>query len=605
MKRSSWALLLSLCCLVSLAVLWPGRTAEFLFDDHPNIVDNAKVHLSELTWPAVTRATFSYEPGHGSRPLAMLSFALDHLRAGLDATAFRDTNLLLHGLTLLALAAMVRRLLLMAQWAPRRAEVVALVVALAWGAHPLQVSSVLYVVQRMQTLGTFFVVLGLWSCLNARSAQIDGRPSLRYWIFAAVSGVLGVLCKEDVLLLPGYTWILELTVLQFRASDPRTSARWRRGYQVLVGLGAAAFLLLVVPRYWTSEPYAWRSFSSLERLLTEARILVMYLGQMLWPLPQSMPFYYDQLEPSRGLLSPPTTLLSLLLLAGLLGLAWALRARRPVFAAGVMLFFMGHFLTSNVLNLELAFEHRNHFPLIGFLLALADGACLLADRLKPSRGVGAILVAALMATLCTLTYIRASIWGSSFQFALQGPDWAPQSGRAWQLLCKTYYLRSGGETDHPMYSLAVNSCQKAADLRDELIALADLITLKTMQGAKPDADWDTLVHRIEHASFSPEGRDVLWIMIGNASKGVDLDSHQLVRAAMAYAARFDLTGVELANLANYILYQSKEPEKAYAYYLKALRRVPAGDPMIEAVLRDLEEHGMKEWADRLRKDLAG
>lgn len=605
MKRSYWALLLSLCCLASLAVLWPGRTGEFLFDDYPNIVDNAKVHLSALSWAEVKLATFSYEPGHGSRPLAMLSFALDHLRAGLDATAFRDTNLLLHGLTVVALALLVRRLLLVAQWSPRRAEIAALVVALAWGAHPLQVSSVLYIVQRMQTLGTLFVVLGLWSYLNARSAQISGRPSLRYWIFAALSGVLGLLCKEDVLLLPGYTWILELTVLQFRASDPVMAARWRRGYQVLVGLAAAAFLLLVVPRYWTSEPYAWRNFSSLERLLTEGRILAMYLGQMLLPLPQSMPFYYDQLEPSRGLLDPPATLLSLLLLAGLLGLAWVLRVRRPVFAAGVMLFFMGHFLTSNVLNLELAFEHRNHFPLIGFLLALADVAALLLDRLKPSRGVAALLVGALLLTLGTLTHIRASIWGSPFQFALQGPDWAPQSGRAWQLLCKTYYLRSGGETDHPMFSLAVNSCQKAADLRDELIALADLITLKTMQGVKPDADWETLVHRIQHASFSPEGQDVLWIMIGNVNKGVDLDSHQLVRVGMAYAERFDLTGVELANLANYILYQSQEKEKAYAYYLKALRRVPAGDPMIEAVLRDLADHGMKEWADRLRKDLAG
>ena len=45
--------------------------------------------------------------------------------------------------------------------------------ALAWAAHPLQVSAVLYVVQRIQTMGTLFLVLALWAYLQARQAQIE------------------------------------------------------------------------------------------------------------------------------------------------------------------------------------------------------------------------------------------------------------------------------------------------------------------------------------------------------------------------------------------------------------------------------------------------
>ena len=122
MNRSTWALLAGLCAATALALLWPGRGGDFFFDDLPNIVDNNRLHLSALTWESVRQAAFSYEPGGGSRSLAMLSFALDHLRAGgLVPSAFKDTNLAIHGLTVLALAALLRRVLLAANWPPLQA----------------------------------------------------------------------------------------------------------------------------------------------------------------------------------------------------------------------------------------------------------------------------------------------------------------------------------------------------------------------------------------------------------------------------------------------------------------------------------------------------
>src|SRR5690606_20760975 len=120
-------------------------------------------------------------------------------------------------------------------------------------------------------------------------------------------------------------------------------------------------------------------FSSIERLLTQGRVLCMYLWQALLPLPSHLPFYYDWLQPSRSVLQPWTTLPAWLLLFALLGMAWRLRLRRPLFALGVLLFFCGHFVTSNVIALELAFEHRNHFPLVGIVLAVGDLLALAAS----------------------------------------------------------------------------------------------------------------------------------------------------------------------------------------------------------------------------------
>ncbi|MGM9516605.1 hypothetical protein ACS5PK_20325 [Roseateles sp. DB2] len=607
MQRSAIYLLACLTAALAVCLLMPGRGGEFVFDDLSNIVDNTRVHLSVLSPESIWAASFSYQPGHGSRPLAMLSFALDYWRAGGSVAAvFKQTNLIIHGLTVLALVGLVRQLLRIAGWPARQADIVALGLALAWGIHPIQVSAVLYVVQRMQTLSTLFLILALWAYVAARTASTGSR-SVPYWRWAlfALLGLLGFACKEDVLLLPGFTWILELTLLGFRSGDGSPSRRLWQVYLALVSLGVAVYLLLVVPYYWTAEPYPWRNFSSLERLLTQARVLVMYLGQIALPLPQRLPFYYDDLEPSRGLLDPPGTLASLVVLAALAVWAWRWRTRRPLFSTGILLFLMGHFMTSNVLNLELAFEHRNHFPLIGILLAVADLGYWFVTRFKPSRGVATIVTGAVLVVLALLTFIRASVWGSPLQFALQGAEWAPTSPRAWQLLCKTYFHRSGGETAHPFFSMAIQSCQHAAELPGAIMPLADLITLRTLQGAPTQEDWAGLEKKLRTEALAPEVRDLVWTMIVNINNGVALDARAMVRVIAAFESRLDLKPVELANLANYVLYQSPEPEKAYAYYQKALRRAAPGDPLIEGVLRDLTEHGMKEWADRLRKDRAG
>src|SRR5690606_25448236 len=123
--------------------------------------------------------------------------------------------------------------------------------------------------------------------------------------------------------------------------------------------GLAAYLFLVVPYFWSTDGYGGdRDFSTLERLLTQPRVLCLYLWQILVPLPGHMPFYYDWLQPSRGLLQPWTTLPAIAALLALLGTAWRLRTRWPLFSLGVLLFFAAHFITSNVIGVELAFEHR-------------------------------------------------------------------------------------------------------------------------------------------------------------------------------------------------------------------------------------------------------
>src|SRR5690606_12883695 len=99
--------------------------------------------------------------------------------------------------TTLALAVLLRNLLLMAGVAQPRARWAALALALAWAIHPLQVSSVLYVVQRLQTMATLLLVLALLSYLSARRAQMDGKSGRTGWMLTGLLWVLALSCKED------------------------------------------------------------------------------------------------------------------------------------------------------------------------------------------------------------------------------------------------------------------------------------------------------------------------------------------------------------------------------------------------------------------------
>ena len=145
--------------LLAAALFIPGLHGDFILDDSVTILRNYVLYVNELHVDELIYAALSFHHGHGERALPMLSFAIDYWRMGaMDATAFKATNILIHAITTFFLALFFRRLLLLAKWTPQQAAWGALAIALIWAIHPLQVSSVLYIVQRMQTMATLFIV---------------------------------------------------------------------------------------------------------------------------------------------------------------------------------------------------------------------------------------------------------------------------------------------------------------------------------------------------------------------------------------------------------------------------------------------------------------
>lgn len=426
----------SLLALTALCY-WPTLRGPFIFDDVPNLMGLARIEsvFGLEFWSYVTYGI----AGPGGRPLALLTFALQYAAWPVDPYAFHALNLALHLVTGALCALLVLRLA--RHWWPAdpgRAESLALVATAIWLLHPIQVSTVAYVVQRMTILSALFVVGGLlcWTHGHALVARAPQRTTGYLWaaLGTGACGLLAIASKETGVLLLAYAMVLEHTVFR----DQPMSEGWRRLRIAVLYAPATLFCLIVAWRWdaWISAKYQIRDFTLAERLLTEPRVLVDYIGLIFVPSPSRLTLFHDDYAVSRGLLEPLSTLAALAFILFLAASAWRLRERAPVVAFAALWFLAGHLLESTFLPLEIYFEHRNYLPLLGPAIAVAFYAQFALARLLTTharRLVPVLLVAAGLA-FATLAHFEAWMWGNPL---VMGPIWAaehPTSERA-----RSYY----------------------------------------------------------------------------------------------------------------------------------------------------------------------
>lgn len=466
-------LLLFAVCLLTCLAYGFGLQGPFLFDDQPNIVQNTSVHVQTLTAAELERAATSY-PGSPlfKRPISMLTFGLSHYLGGLDPYGYKLANLLLHVANGIAIFVLTQLLLRGFRFhrphtlQPRLIPWISLLVSSLWLLHPLNLTSVLYVVQRMNSLSAFFVLLGLIIYLQGRLRMLAGKPGLAHVALATlVCGSLAFLSKENGALLPLFLFVVEAIVLRF-SSGPRSS-RWTLPtlFSLLMGLpliAAAAFLVLNPE--WLTGSYANRSFTLFERIMTEPRVIWFYLKMILLPRLSDMGLYHDDIPVSTDLWSPPTTITAIAGLAGLLAVALFLRTRIPILSFGILFFFAGHTLESTILSLELAHEHRNYLPLYGIVLPLSYGiATLHTQRWGKITAVAAL---ALVGMMWLATASRAHIWSDPLSVSITSVRNHPHSARSHIQLGQAYATLSRAlpEDAKRYIAAAVSHFERAAEV---------------------------------------------------------------------------------------------------------------------------------------------
>lgn len=597
-----------LCLLVAFCY-WPGLHGGFVFDDYPNIVSNDALHVtSQSGWSQWVAAVFSSPSSELQRPLAMLSFAVNHALTGLDPYWMKLTNLGIHLLNTVLVFGLVRRILLAAESRATvagagvedaiRRDWIALWVAAAWALNPINLMAVLLVVQRMESLSHSFVFAGLWLYLVGRAQWMAGARGWMTLLAGLLGGVaLGVLAKESAVLLPLYALALEWTVLGFASHRQARDRRLLALFALVLLLPAVLGLGWLLPRVLGAGAYAGRNFSLGERLLTESRVLVDYLHWTLLPNLGQLSLYHDDYPVSHGLLSPPTTLLSLLLLAALLGaMAW-LRGRRPLMALGVAWFLAAQLLTATVVPLELMFEHRNYFASLGLLLALGDG--LLRAPTQRWRRAGITAAVLLLALYAGLTALRAREWRDPMRFSLTEASKHPQSPRATYDVARNFVILSGYQSDSPYLDNAFAALDHAMHVPGATaLPEAAAITLAARTGRPiPPRWWDNLQRKLRAHPIGPQDSGALATLVAcQVQPPCPLPPREMsasFAAALAHGASPDVLGIQ----GNYALNIRHDPTLALRLWREAARLAPYTVEHQETLARMLIATGRFDEAD--------
>jgi hypothetical protein len=131
-----------------------------------------------------------------------------------------------------------------------------------------------------------------------------------------------------------------------------------------------------------------------ERVLTQSRIVLYYLTLLAFPHPSRLNLDYD-FPISKTILDPPTTLISILIIAGLIGYGIWIAKKKPVLSFFILWYFGNLVIESSIFPLEMVYEHRLYLPSVGpfvlFSLMVIRGTEKLKHKapfLKPILGVG-------------------------------------------------------------------------------------------------------------------------------------------------------------------------------------------------------------------------
>ncbi|BBO80070.1 O-GlcNAc transferase [Desulfosarcina ovata subsp. sediminis] len=360
------ALALLLLFIGLIIVYAASFSGVWIYDDEANILSNNNIHLDRLTVKDLKRS-FYLQPQNPesderiTRPLAYMSFAINWYFGKNRVFGYHLVNFCIHFISAAFLYLFIARALLITKPAARyrsMAHPIALLSAFIWAIHPIQVTAVTYIVQRMASMAGMFTIMSMYAYLRFRMS-----PTLKGKAFGlaacAICGLCALGTKENSAMLPLSLFFLEVLLIQ----GPQSMNLKKTACRVLPALAAVVLIgLFYVNPLDLIGGYANRPFTPMERILTEPRVVLYYFKVLFYPLLSEMTLVHD-IEVSTSLWSPWSTLPSILTIGTLFfGSLFWLSKKEPLIAFAVVFFFINHLIEGSFIGLELIYEHRNYIP---------------------------------------------------------------------------------------------------------------------------------------------------------------------------------------------------------------------------------------------------
>ena len=424
--------------------------SPFILDDVLRIQDNPLIRVKAFSIPQIIKAGFD---SSRTRPVAFISFAFNYSLHQYDVFGYHLFNLSIHILTCFFLYLFLKATFCIPIIKARyeNTDLIAFFAALIWLVHPIQTQAVTYIVQRMTAMAALFFVLSFLFYAYGRLAEKNRRKSL--WLSAAAAAwLLSLGCKQITAVLPFLVFFYEWFFFQ------DLSRQWfKKSLKYLLGISAIFILLFIIFTGFSPwetiqnlKDYAQDEFTIMQRLLTQMRVIIHYISLIFFPHPSRLNLDYD-FALSTSLINPVTTLLSLMAIAGLIGLAIVL-AKKERLISFCILWFLGNLvIESSIIPLAIIFEHRLYLPSMMVLLIPVVLVCryIQFDWLK----VG--LLGLLVVGLAVWTYQRNLVWADRVTLWSDVVNKSPNKARPHFNLGSAYSKLNQLDKAIPLYKRAL------------------------------------------------------------------------------------------------------------------------------------------------------
>ncbi len=433
------------------------------FDDYPNILFNPNLHIENLSLEDL-KGSF-YEAGSNQsrfrRPTAAVTFAVNWYFGKDNVAGYHSVNIFIHILTafflFLATAQLFRTPALVSLYNENQVYFCALLSAVFWAVHPIQTQAVTYIVQRMASLAAMFYILANWLYLKGRNIQ-NQIHAVFFYAGVLVCFVLAVGAKENAILLPLSLVLAE--IIFFEHLKEKKKRKFLLFFSLIAGLVffCVALFFMKGSIFSFLQGYEARFFSLSERMMTQPRILLLYLSQLIWPVADRFSLMHD-IEISVSLFTPWSTIPSILLVLSLIAAGMLLIHRNPLISFSILFFFLNHLVESSIIPLEMVYEHRNYLPSFFLFLPIAAGIHKGLDYFRAKFFMHALVTVFVIFIIISAgigTYTRNRVWATEKSLWTDTMLKAPGLARPVHNLGECYAKEGDDDTALHLYQKALH-----------------------------------------------------------------------------------------------------------------------------------------------------
>ena len=410
------------------------------WDDDVYVTANEAVRGFSLSH---LRAAFTQIYSGNYAPVQIVSYMLDYTFWGYRAGGFLLSNVVYHAINGILFYWLLIRI--------QKTQALALVAALLFLCHPVQVESVAWVSQRKNLLAMLFFLISFHCYLGYHERK--GGKGWPHYGYALLFFMVSLLAKAiTVIMAP-------IVVLYEQCFNNGNS--WRRKILPAIPFFAAAVAMSLVT-FVSQTPGRAPYFGGnpLSTVYTMLPIFVRYLRMVVWPSDLCASYTL----PVRSVPDLPVLLSALFFLLLGTGSIYLYHRRRDLFF-WFLVFFIGLAPVSQVIPIMTLINDRYlYFPMLGASVLLAE-ALLIAYGIAAGRvriltiaGVCAVVVA-----MSYLTFKQAAVWENSITLWSDVTGKYPGDTDAWNALGDSYLENGDRKSALSAYKNTIAACDSMSN----------------------------------------------------------------------------------------------------------------------------------------------